>query len=126
MTLIESGQLDGIKSLTFVENPSFDTVVVNADALIRVSDGHVEGEIVVEIVVGGEIELGESSVGDVELDLVGSEGEPKDEDYDADDDDEGENDLEDAIEDTATAAGEWVASVTAAGAVIGFWWWWWD
>lgn len=52
-------------------------VVVDADALVGVADDHIEGEVVVEGVVGGrEVELKEGSSVDVEFDLGGAKEEP--------------------------------------------------
>lgn len=54
-------------------------MVIHASPYARVSDGDVEGEVVVEstgVVVGGEIELGERGIGDSEFGVLGKEDEP--------------------------------------------------
>jgi len=99
----------GVESLALVVSVGLDAVVVDADALVGVPDGDVEGEVVVERVVGGgEVELGERGVGDAELHLVGAEEEPEDEDNQGHDDEEREEDLEDeaqkATEEAAATA----------------------
>lgn len=108
-------EIDGGESLAAVERACLDYVVVNPDPLVGVANRHVEGEIVQERVVGGgEIELGEGGVVDVEFDGVWSENEPEDERDDAGEDEERAEDLEeaaaDAVEETAAAAAEWVAA----------------
>ncbi|KAA8516802.1 hypothetical protein F0562_017088 [Nyssa sinensis] len=119
VTLIKWLQGGDGEALVFVESSGFYAIVVYADALVWVPDGHVEGEVVVEGVGGGgEIELSEGSVGDMKLHLVGAEDEPEDEDGDAYDDDDGEDDLEDEVEDTATEAATAAIAAIAAGAVL--------
>lgn len=54
-------------------------MVIHASPYARVSDGDVEGEVVVErtsVVVSGEIELGERGIGDSEFGVLGKEDEP--------------------------------------------------
>lgn len=53
MTLIKGIQLHGRKPLALVKSPGLDCIVVNPNSLVGVSDGHVEGQVVVEGVVGG-------------------------------------------------------------------------
>lgn len=72
--------------MIIVISPSFDPVVVDADTLVRVSNGHIDCKFVVEVGGGGavcgggggEVELCEGGVGDVELNHVGTEYEPDD------------------------------------------------
>jgi len=95
VTLIKPGQLNRIETLILVVSPSLDLVIVDADALVGVSDGHVEGQVVVEGVAGGGVvELGERGVVHIEFNLVGSEYEPDYEEGNADDDEDGAQDLE--------------------------------
>lgn len=51
--LIKALQVHAAEPLALVKSPGFNTVVVNAEALVRVSDGHVQGEIVIKRVVAG-------------------------------------------------------------------------
>nr|GMD89721.1 hypothetical protein SOVF_158540 [Ipomoea batatas] len=79
VALVEGFEILGAKPLALVERGGFEVVVVDADALVGVADGEVEGEVVVEGAVGGgEVELGEGGVVHVEFDLVGAEDEPED------------------------------------------------
>lgn len=80
MSLVEFLKLNRTESLSFVESSCLNTIVVNTDSLVRVTDCDVEGQIVAEVVGGTvcEIELGEFSVCDVEFDLVRTENEPDD------------------------------------------------
>ncbi|KAK3405725.1 hypothetical protein EUGRSUZ_K02613 [Eucalyptus grandis] len=87
------------------------------DAAVRVPDGEVELEVVAEGVGGGEVELGELRVGDVELDEVGAEDEPEDEGEETDGDHHGEDEVEDELEEAAATAAD--AAPAAAGAVVG-------
>lgn len=112
-----------------VQRKRFDVVVVDPDPAVRVSDRNVEGEVVVERVVG-VTELGESGIGDVELEDVGAYDEPEEEcEYQSDDYDCGQDfayEAYDAVEDATAAAGE--ATAAAARTVVGFpvrrrnWW----
>lgn len=77
MSLVERLKRRRIEPLTFIVSPSLDAIVVDTDLLVRVTDCDVEGEIVVEVVVFCEVELGEFSFCDVEFDLVGAEDEPE-------------------------------------------------
>lgn len=79
MPLIKRGQRLGIQSLILVVSSGLDTVVVYADPTVGVTYCHVNRKVVLQSVVGSEVELGELDVGDMELDLVGTEDEPKDE-----------------------------------------------
>lgn len=80
MSLVESVNHDRVEPLSLVESPSLNTIVVDTDLLVRVTDGDVEGEIVLEVIVACDIELGQFSIGDVEVDTVRTEDEPEDED----------------------------------------------
>lgn len=72
--LKERVEIHGGESLAGVDGAGLDGVVVDADPLVGVADGHVDGEVVEEgVVTGGEVELGEGGVFDVEVDGVGSE-----------------------------------------------------
>lgn len=73
------------KSRILVQTPGFDVVVVNAEPSVGISDGHVEGKIVIKGVVV-VVELGEGGIGDVEFDFVGADDEPEYEDGDSEDD----------------------------------------
>jgi len=66
-----------------------DAVVVDSEPLVGVSDRDVEGEVVVERVVGGVVELRQGGLGDVEFHHVGTDYEPEKEHGDANDDDHG-------------------------------------
>lgn len=73
------GQSHETKLLLSIGSRHFDPMVIHASPYARVSDGDVEGEVVVEstsVVVGGEIELGERSIGDSEFGVLGKEDEP--------------------------------------------------
>lgn len=123
--LVERRQIHRAKSLAFVVNVGFDGVVVYANPLVGVSDGEVERHVVLERVGGVEIELRERRVGDVELEVVGAEDEPDDEDGEANDDedseDDFENEAENAIAEAAEKAPKAAAATTAAAvAVVGF------
>lgn len=119
VSLVEPIEEFGIKPNVLVHRTRFDVVVVDPEALVWVADGDVEGEIVVERVVSGEVELRERGVGDVELHDVGADDEPEDEDGDADDDEGGEDEFEDEAEDAAAAALE-ASAAASAWAVVGF------
>lgn len=74
VTQIESGDVPDCESFAVVIRSRFDSVVVDSDTTVRVAESHVEGEIILEgVVCGGEIELGEGSVVDVEFGDVGPE-----------------------------------------------------
>ena len=92
-------------------------VVVDADSFVGVADGNVEGEVVVERVVGVR-EAREWSIGDVEFENIGTHDEPEEEHEYGGDDEHGHEDLadeaNDAVEDTATAATQAAASSSAA------------
>jgi len=116
-------RIDG-ETLAAVKRPGLDTVVVDPDVLVRVSDGEIQIQIVVEIGAGGvggvEVELGEGGVGDVELDPGRAEGEPEEEEDEAGGEEHGEEDLEEAVEDAAAEAAQGVAAASASWAVVGF------
>lgn len=114
MALIERRQRRVPEPRTVVHGPGLDVVVVDADPLVGVADGHVEREVVLEVGVVGEVELGEVGSVDVGLDLVGAEDEPEDEDDDAENDDDGDEELDQGAEAGAGAAGG-----TAANVVVG-------
>lgn len=66
-----------------------------ADLFVRVSDGDVKGKLVVEVVVGCEVEFSERGIGDVELDLVdGAEYEPYNQGCKAKDQHDGDDDFD--------------------------------
>jgi len=116
--LVERRQGNRAEPLILVKGPGLDAVVVNTDLLVRVPDGEVEGEVVVEGVVVGEVELREGGIRDVELDTVRADDEPKDEERQSHDDDGGHDELEDKAEDAAAAAAE-ASAATAARAMVG-------
>nr|GMD92050.1 vacuolar protein-sorting-associated protein 33 homolog [Ipomoea batatas] len=95
VALVERFEILGAKPLALVERGGFEVVVVDADALVGVADGEVEGEVVVEGAVGGgEVELGEGGVVHVEFDLVGAEDEPEDQRHHAQNHQEGKKGIE--------------------------------
>lgn len=112
VALIERSHVGDAEPLVLVEGPRLEAVVVHADFLVRVPDGEVELEIVVEDgVAGSEVELGQLGLGDVELDHVdGAEDEPEDKGGDAHDDEDRGDDFEEEFEEAAAAA---VAAVAA-------------
>lgn len=123
--LVERRQIHRVKSLVLVVRIGLDGVVVYPNPLVGVSDGDVERHVVVERVVGGEIELRERGVCDVELEVVGAEDEPDDERGEANDyedsEDDFENEAEDALAEAAEKAPAAAAAATAAAvAVVGF------
>lgn len=127
MALVKLAQFRRTEPLAFVEGANLDVVVVDPDPPIRIPDGDIQSEIVVEVIVSsGEIELRESGVGGVELEEIRTENQPQEEDSNAEDDDDGDDDLTDAVEDAAAAAvaeaaetAAAAAAVAAAGAVVG-------
>ena len=90
MPLIKGCQKLRIEPLVLIVGPGLDFVVVDSDLLVGVSDSDVEGKIVLEIVVFGEIELGQRGFIDIEVHFVGSEDQPKDENSKANDDNQGD------------------------------------
>jgi len=116
VALVKRRQWDRTKPLALVNSCGFDAVVVDAELLVGVSDGEVEGEVVVEAAVG-EVELGKRGLGDMELDPVGFDYEPEDEEGQAHEDDCGHDQLEDEAEDAAAAAAE--GPTAAAKALVG-------
>lgn len=72
----------------FIKRNRFDAIVIDSDSSVRVSDGDVDCEIVVESVVFGEIELREGSIGGDEVDNVRTDDEPGEEPEDDGDDDD--------------------------------------
>ncbi len=79
-----------MEPLVLIVGPGLDFVVVDSDLLVGVSDSDVEGKIVLEIVVFGEIELGQRGFIDIEVHFVGSEDQPKDENSKANNDNQGD------------------------------------
>ena len=71
-----------------------DGIVIYANPLVGVSDGDVEVQIVLEIVVGGEIELCQRGISDVEFEVVGANKEPEDDGGDANEDEDSEDQFE--------------------------------
>lgn len=129
MPLVERRQIYRVKSLAFVVRIGLDGVIVYADPFVGVSDGDVERHVVVERLVGGEVELRERRVGDVELEVVGAEDEPDDEGGEANDDEDSEDDFENEAENAVAEAAEKAptaaaATTAAAVAVVGFAWGW--
>lgn len=59
MSLVKGSQGFGNETLALVISVGLDGVVVETDSLVGVPDRNVESQIVVEGVVGGEIELGQ-------------------------------------------------------------------
>ena len=84
-------------------------VVVDVEFFVRVSCSEIENEIVAEhvnviIVVGGEVELGEFGVGDMELEGAWLDHSPEDEEYDNEEDDDGKEKLPEEAEEATAAA----------------------
>lgn len=95
VALIERVEEIGVKPGILVQCTRFDVVVVDSEPLVGVSDGDVEGHVVVEHAVAGVVELGEGGVGHVNLHHVGAHDQPEQEDRDPHDDHDGEDDFED-------------------------------
>lgn len=91
--LIEWIQHYAMKPLSFIQSPSFDTIVVNTDTPVRVSDRHIDSQIIVKrIIRGGKFELRELSIGSVEFHLVRTEDQKQNySDYSNGNDDADEN-----------------------------------
>lgn len=73
-----------------------------------------------ECVVGGQVEVGQRSFGDVELHTCGPHGEPEDEQCKGDDDGDGDQDLAKQAEEAAAAAATSASAVAVAG--LHGWW----
>lgn len=77
MTLVKIPGLNRTEPLTGVDKIGLDLVVVDTDAAVRVSDGEVHGEVVVDGGGGGggggEVEGGEGGGGGVEFDFMWAE-----------------------------------------------------
>lgn len=128
--LIKRSQIRRTESLSMIQRPSFNRVVVDVHTAVRVPDREIDSEIVPESVVV-EVEFGERSVSSAENEHVRAEHQPEDEDEDGSDDEDRADDLEDAgadaIHDAAAEAAERVAAASAAAAamaVVGFGRWW--
>lgn len=117
VSLVKRGESDRAEPLALIVGSGFDAIVVDAELLVRVSDGEVEGKVVVEVAVGGEVELSECGVCDVKLDTVRFNYEPEDEEGEAHEDDGGEDELEDEAEDATAATAEGASA--AADAFVG-------
>ncbi|MED6224957.1 hypothetical protein PIB30_089159 [Stylosanthes scabra] len=108
-----------------VESTRLDVVVVYSHALVRVSDREIQREIVVERVVaggggvGGEIELSESGVADVELDEIWPYDEIEKHGYYHEKDEKCGEDLADEAEDAVENAAATAAEDSAAAAAVG-------
>lgn len=94
VSLIKWCQTHRIKSLAFIISTGLDGIVIYANPLVGVSDGDVEVQIVLEIVVGGEIELCQRGISDVEFEVVGANKEPEDDGGDANEDEDSEDQFE--------------------------------
>ncbi|KNA08896.1 hypothetical protein SOVF_158540 [Spinacia oleracea] len=79
VSLVEHRPLYSVESLPGVNRICFDCIVIDSEASVRVSDAEVDGEIIVEIVVLGEVEGGERSIGGVDFDFLRADDEPEDE-----------------------------------------------
>jgi len=118
VTLVKRAEKLRPEPLILVEPGHFNPVVVDPDLLVGVADGDVEGKIVIQhvFVVVGEVELGESDVGDVEVDFVdGTEDEPEYAAGEYGDDDDGGQDFEEEGYEAAAAA---ATGAAAAGTVV--------
>ncbi|GKU92350.1 hypothetical protein SLEP1_g6088 [Rubroshorea leprosula] len=112
--LIERCQLLGSEPLVLIVRVGLDAVVVDANFLVGVAHGDVEGEVVVEVVVGGEVELGKGGIRHVKLNYVGAEYEPEDEGSQTQDDDSSDYELDKEAQEAAAATAR-----TMAVAVVG-------
>lgn len=121
VSLVKWLQFLGGESLPLVVCGRLDPIVVYPDAAVGVPDGQVDGQVVLERVVAVEVELGQRCVGGVELDFVGAQYEPADENDDPDDDEDGAEDLAHAGAEAVDEAAEGVAAEApaVAGAVVG-------
>ena len=126
MVLIERRQILRVEPNILIQRPGFDAVVVDAEPLVRVSDGDVESEIIMES-IAGVVELGEGCVGDMEFDLVGTNDEPEHNTEKGDYDEEGYKDFADTAADavkeaaaTPPNAAAAIAAAVAFGVVVGF------
>lgn len=59
MPLVKRRQIHRIEALVLIVSPDRDELVVDSNLLVGISDGDVERKVVLEGIVGGEIELGE-------------------------------------------------------------------
>lgn len=59
MPLVKRRQIHRIEALVLIVSPDQDELIVDSNLLVGISDGDVERKVVLEGVVGGEIELGE-------------------------------------------------------------------
>jgi hypothetical protein len=117
--LVKRCQAFRIEPLVLVVRPGLDGVVIDSDLSVGVSDGDVDGKVVLQSVVAGKSELRERGVRDVELDVGGAEYEPKDESSKANDDNKGDYELQKEAKEAAAAA-----PPATAMAVVGLGWWW--
>lgn len=78
VALVEIRQELGPKPSILEQSPGLDAVVVDADLLVGIANGDVDGEVVVERVVGRQVELRQRGICHVELHLAGTEYEPED------------------------------------------------
>ena len=86
MPLIKRCQTLGIKPVVIIVSRNLYRIVVDTDLLVGVSGSDVEGKVVLENVVGREIELGKRGFCGVEFQVGGAEDKPKDENSKANDD----------------------------------------
>ncbi|CAJ1967241.1 unnamed protein product [Sphenostylis stenocarpa] len=117
--VLEEGlQCLGGESNILVKSERIDMVVVDAEPAVGVADGDVDGEVVVERVVG-EREAREGGLGGVEFEDVGANDEPEEEHDNGGDDDQGReylaDEAQDAVEDAPAAAAQAPAPPAPAG-----------
>lgn len=130
VSLVKWRQRLRTKSLIFIVSIGLDVVVIYSNPLVWISDGDVEGKIVLQhVVCGVPVELRQSGVGDVEFEVTRAEDEPDyesgDANHDDDSEDEFENEAQNAIAEAAEQAATAAAAATiAAGSVVIFAWWW--
>jgi len=114
MPLIKRCQTLGTKPLVIIVSPNLYRIVVDTDLLVGVSGSDGDGKVVLESVVGREIELGKRGFRGVEFQVGGAEDKPKDENSKANDDNQRDYEFQKA----GTAA----AASATAGAVVGLAW----
>lgn len=94
VSLIKRGQSLGIETLVLVVSPSLDPIIVYSDSPVWVAHCDIDSKVVTQGVVNVEVELVERDVSHMELDLVGAEDEPEDENCKANNDDKGDYDFQ--------------------------------
>lgn len=94
MALVISFQLNRIEQGVLIVRLGFDAIKVYTNTLVGVADGHIDGKVILKDVVAGKVELGEGGINHMELNLVGTDYEPEEEDCNPYDDNDGDNEFE--------------------------------